>query len=45
VLRPIRLTPARPVELHMAWRRNDENPLLPGFLTIARGLAARLRRG
>src|SRR5215469_1196259 len=44
-LRPIRLTPARPVELHMAWRRNDENPLLPGFLTIARGLAARARRG
>ncbi|HUI95596.1 MAG TPA: LysR substrate-binding domain-containing protein [Xanthobacteraceae bacterium] len=45
VLRPIRLTPARPVELHMAWRRHDENPLLPGFLTIARGLAARARRG
>jgi len=45
VLRPIRLTPARPVELHMAWRRHDENPLLPRFLTIARGLAARARRG
>jgi DNA-binding transcriptional LysR family regulator len=45
VLRPVRLTPARPVELHMAWRRRDENPLLPGFLTLARGVAARAQRG
>jgi DNA-binding transcriptional LysR family regulator len=45
VLRPIRLTPARPVELHMAWRRNDENPLLPGFFTVARRLAAQARSG
>jgi DNA-binding transcriptional LysR family regulator len=45
VLRPVRLTPARPVELHMAWRRRDENPLLPGFLALARGVAARAQRG
>jgi DNA-binding transcriptional LysR family regulator len=45
VLRPIRLTPARPVELHMAWRRDDENPLLPGFLAIARRLAAQAKPG
>jgi len=43
VLRPIRLVPARPVELHMAWRRDDENPLLPGFLAVARRLAAQAR--
>jgi len=45
VLRPIRLSPARPVELHMAWRRDDENPLLPGFLAIARRLATQARTG
>ncbi len=45
VLRPIRLVPARPVELHMAWRRNDENALLPGFLAIAGRLASQVRDG
>jgi len=45
VLRAIRTTPPRPVELHMAWRRHDDAPLLPRFLTVARSLVARTRNG
>ena len=44
LLRPIRTQPARPVELHLAWRRDDDIPLLPSFLAITRGLVVRPRR-
>ncbi len=41
VLRPVKLQPTRPVELHLVWPRDHEIPLLPTFLAIARDLAAR----
>ena len=44
LLRPIRLQPLKPVELHLAWRRKQDIPLLPSFLAIARALAVRGER-
>jgi DNA-binding transcriptional LysR family regulator len=40
VLRPVRIRPSRPVELHLAWRRGHASPQLEAFLAIARDLAA-----
>jgi DNA-binding transcriptional LysR family regulator len=39
-LRPLRLRTQTPVELFMAWRRDDENPLLPSVVDIAGELGA-----
>jgi DNA-binding transcriptional LysR family regulator len=39
-LRPLKLRPQTPVELFMAWQRDDENPLLPSLVEIASELAA-----
>jgi DNA-binding transcriptional LysR family regulator len=39
-LRPLKLRSRRPVELFMAWRRNDENPLLSIMMKIAGELAS-----
>ena len=35
-LRPIETRPARPVELFLAWERNNDNPVLPAFMDVAR---------
>jgi len=35
-LRPVDTQPARPVELFLAWDRNNDNPALPAFLDMAR---------
>jgi DNA-binding transcriptional LysR family regulator len=40
VLRPVRMQPARPVELFLAWRRGSDNPALPAFLAMARQFPA-----
>jgi DNA-binding transcriptional LysR family regulator len=34
--RPVQTRPARPVELFLAWRRDNDNPALPTFLDMAR---------
>ena len=39
-LRPLRLQGAPPVETYLVWRRDDESPLLPSLIEIARGLAS-----
>ena len=39
VLRPLDPPPVRPVELFLAWRRDNANPLLPLVADAARGLA------
>lgn len=39
-LRPLKLRSGTSVELFMAWRRDDVNPLLPPLIDIARALAA-----
>jgi DNA-binding transcriptional LysR family regulator len=44
LLRPIKLQPVKPVELHLAWRCDHDIPLLPSFLAIARALVARGER-
>jgi DNA-binding transcriptional LysR family regulator len=36
VLRPVETRPARPVELYLAWERNNDNPALPAFVDMAR---------
>jgi len=36
VLRPVETRPARPVELYLAWERNNDNPALPAFVGMAR---------
>lgn len=38
VIRPIKLAAAKPVELHMVWRSDNDNPLNP----VLRGIAANL---
>jgi DNA-binding transcriptional LysR family regulator len=35
-LRPVETRPARPVELFLAWERNNNNPALPAFLDRTR---------
>ncbi|MDQ2083000.1 LysR substrate-binding domain-containing protein [Xanthobacteraceae bacterium Astr-EGSB] len=40
VLRPVRIRPSKPVELHLVWRRAHASPQLQAFLAIARDLAA-----
>jgi DNA-binding transcriptional LysR family regulator len=40
-LRPIRLQPTRPVELFLAWRRDQEMPALSSFVKIAQRLGKR----
>ena len=39
-LRPVETRPALPVELFVAWDRNNDNPALPAFLDIARAGAS-----
>ena len=39
-LRPVETRPAQPVELFVAWDRNNDNPALPAFLDIARASAS-----
>jgi len=34
--RAVRMRPARPVELYLAWRRDNDNPALQSFLDTAR---------
>src|SRR5262249_8783935 len=36
VLREVDTRPARPVELFLAWDRNNDNPALPALLDLAR---------
>jgi len=36
VLRAVETRPARPVELFLAWERNNDNPALPAFVELAR---------
>src|SRR5215813_10984622 len=43
-LRPVETRPARPVELFLAWVRNNDNPALPAFLDMARLTAERAAR-
>jgi DNA-binding transcriptional LysR family regulator len=43
-LRPVETRPARPVELFLAWERNNDNPALPAFVEIARA-GSRARSG
>jgi DNA-binding transcriptional LysR family regulator len=38
VLRPARISPAKPVELHLAWQEKGDNPVLPGFLAAVESL-------
>lgn len=38
VLRPALISPKKPVELHLVWRRESDNPVLPGFLAAVRSL-------
>jgi DNA-binding transcriptional LysR family regulator len=35
-LRPIATRPTRPVELFLAWERENDNPVLPAFVDLAR---------
>jgi DNA-binding transcriptional LysR family regulator len=35
-LRPVETRPARPVELFLAWERDNDNPALPAFVEMAR---------
>ncbi|WP_052119983.1 LysR family transcriptional regulator [Inquilinus limosus] len=43
VLRPLDLAAPRSAELYIAWRQDNDNPLLPLVLDIARGLAEQHR--
>lgn len=43
VLRPLDLASPRSAELYIAWRQDNDNPLLPAILDIARGLAEQHR--
>jgi DNA-binding transcriptional LysR family regulator len=43
VLRPLDLAAPRSAELYIAWRQDNDNPLLPAILDIARGLAEQHR--
>lgn len=38
VFRPIDTEPARPLETYMIWRNQSENPALPAFVNLCRGL-------
>ncbi|MGO1079242.1 LysR substrate-binding domain-containing protein, partial [Inquilinus sp. CA228] len=44
VLRPLDLAAPRSAELYIAWRQDNDNPLLPAILDIARGLAEQHRQ-
>jgi DNA-binding transcriptional LysR family regulator len=39
-LRPLQVSGPPPVETYLVWRRDDESPLLPPLIEIARGLAS-----
>ncbi|MGO4125278.1 LysR substrate-binding domain-containing protein [Inquilinus sp. YAF38] len=43
VLRPLDLASPRSAELYIAWRQDNDNPLLPAILEIAGGLAEQHR--
>lgn len=43
VLRPLDLASPRSAELYIAWRQDNDNPLLPAILDIARGLTEQHR--
>lgn len=43
VLRPLDLASPRSAELYIAWRQDNDNPLLPAILDIARDLAEQHR--
>lgn len=43
VLRPLDLASPRSAELYIAWRQDNDNPLLPAILDIARSLAEQHR--
>ncbi len=38
VFRPVETEPARPLEMYMLWRKQNENPALPAFLALCRSL-------
>jgi DNA-binding transcriptional LysR family regulator len=38
VYRPVDTEPARPLEMYMLWRNQNENPALPAFLALCRSL-------
>jgi len=38
VFRPVRSEPERPLEMHMLWRRQNDNPVLPRFLALCEDL-------
>jgi DNA-binding transcriptional LysR family regulator len=38
VYRPVETEPARPLEMHMLWRKQNDNPALPAFLKLCRNL-------
>lgn len=41
VFRPIRIEPAAPLEMYLLWREQNDNPVLPSFLAVCRGLFAK----
>jgi hypothetical protein len=43
-LRPLNIVGPPPVETYLAWRRDDESPLLPSLIEIAGGLASERAR-
>jgi DNA-binding transcriptional LysR family regulator len=45
VLKPLRIKPARPVELYLVWRRDAGSPQLSAFLAVVRDLLARRPAG
>jgi DNA-binding transcriptional LysR family regulator len=38
VYRPVETEPARPLEMYMLWRKQNDNPALPAFLALCRSL-------
>ena len=38
VYRPVDTEPTRPLEMYMLWRKQNDNPALPAFLTLCRSL-------
>ena len=41
VYRPVETKPARPLEMYMLWRRENENPALPAFISLCKALFAK----
>jgi DNA-binding transcriptional LysR family regulator len=38
IYRPVETEPARPLEMYMIWRKQNDNPALPKFLSLCRSL-------